>query len=466
MSRLKRLKQENTSTTLYDDQFTYNTANQISQIAGLSQTRNFTYDNINRLTGVAVGGSTVESYTYDSVGNRTASHLSSSYTTGSFNRVTATDSATYTYNNNGSTTGKTVGSTTWAYGWDRENRMVSAGDGTNTPAYAYDALGRRVKRTQGSDVQKYTHDGPDVVLDDINSTLTKYQNGPGIDNKQKFVTGGTSKYFLQDHLGSSVAIANSSASAIDSNGYDSFGNVTNGSFTSRYQYTGRESDPLSGLSFYRARFYDSNLGRFGSEDPIGFKAGDINLYGYVNNRPLLYRDPLGLTGTTVWASPDFWRAVAAAFAAVGAVASSPAVVAGAGFGAGYAIGYYPGQWTANHPSNPFVRGPWNPFGNPYPASPRVPPSIVRPPTGTVCQVRPRAIPWTRSPSIPFDDDPNDDDPDDRGCDRQLQEDQAVCGRITNSQMQGACYAHAFDRWASCKAGRNIPYNPWPFYPWD
>ena len=292
MGRLKRLKHENGSSTLYDDQYTYNPANQISEIAGLSQTRDYTYDNINRLAA-ETDGTTSESYTYDAVGNRTASHLSGSYTTGSFNRVTATSSASYSYNSNGSTTGKTVGSTGWTYGWDRENRMVSTTDGTNSVSYAYDALGRRVKRTQGSDVQKYTHDGNDIVLDDINSTLTKYQNAPGIDNKLKYVTGGTSKYFLQDHLGSTAGIVDSGGSVTDSNSYDSFGNASNGSFTSRYQFTGRENDPLTGLQFNRARFYDQNLGRFTSEDPIGFLGGDFNLYGYTKNSPLRAIDPMG-----------------------------------------------------------------------------------------------------------------------------------------------------------------------------
>jgi RHS repeat-associated protein len=292
MGRLKRLKHENGSSTLYDDQYTYNSANQIGEIVGLSQTRDYTYDDIDRLTA-ETDGTTSESYTYDAVGNRTASHLSGGYTTGSFNRVTATSSASYSYNSNGSTTGKTVGSAGWTYGWDRENRMVSATDGTNSVSYAYDALGRRVKRTQGSDVQKYTHDGNDIVLDDINSTLTKYQNAPGIDNKLKYVTGGTSKYFLQDHLGSTAGIVDSGGSLTDSNSYDSFGNASNGSFTSRYQFTGRENDPLTGLQFNRARFYDQNLGRFTSEDPIGF-GGGINMYAYVGNHPTMFIDPTGL----------------------------------------------------------------------------------------------------------------------------------------------------------------------------
>jgi hypothetical protein len=51
----------------------------------------------------------------------------------------------------------------------------------------------------------------------------------------------------------------------------------------------------------RARFYDPQLGRFISEDPIGFGGGDINLYGYVWQSPLRLRDPLGLDG---WAQGD------------------------------------------------------------------------------------------------------------------------------------------------------------------
>jgi len=293
MSRLKRLKDALSGTSIFDRQYSYNSANQISSIADLVNTRNFTYDNVDRLTTVTVGGSTVESYTYDSVGNRTASHLSGSYTTGSFNRLTATSSASYSYNNNGSMTGKTVGSTTWTYGWDRENKMVSASDGTNSASYTYDALGRRVKRTQGTNVSKFTYDGLDVVLDDDNSTLTKYQNGLGIDDKLKLASGGTSKYFLVDQLGSTNALTNSSGSVTESNNYDSFGNATNGSFSSRFQYTGRENDALSGLNYYRARHYDSNLGRFVSEDPLGFEAGDVNLFNYVRSNPVSKTDPLG-----------------------------------------------------------------------------------------------------------------------------------------------------------------------------
>jgi RHS repeat-associated protein len=55
----------------------------------------------------------------------------------------------------------------------------------------------------------------------------------------------------------------------------------------------RISAGATGLYYYRARYLDPKLGRFISEDPIGF-AGGVNFYGYVENRPAIGRDPLGL----------------------------------------------------------------------------------------------------------------------------------------------------------------------------
>jgi RHS repeat-associated protein len=129
-------------------------------------------------------------------------------------------------------------------------------------------------------------------MDNVNGVITKYQNGLGIDNKLKLKTGGVSKYFLQDHLGSTTALTNSAGSIIESASYDSFGNSTN-NLSTRYQFTGREFDADLGLQYSRARWYDATLGRFISEDPIGFAGGDVNLYGYVGNNPLRFVDPSG-----------------------------------------------------------------------------------------------------------------------------------------------------------------------------
>jgi RHS repeat-associated protein len=296
MNRLKQLKDVKGTTTLFDRNYTYNTANQISQIAETAQTRNFGYDNLDRLTSVT--GSTSENYTFDGVGNRTSSHLSASYNYQPFNRLTNTATTSYVYNSNGNMTQKTVGANTTQFYWDYENRLkqVILPNSQNV-VYKYDALGRRSERNVNNSTSwtKFTYDGGDVILDqNSDGTSITYLNGLGIDNKIRQTVNGQAQYFLSDHLGSTTALTDATGVVIASTNYDSFGNATNASFPTRYQYTGREFDSLTGLHYYRNRWYDANLGRFISEDPIGFRGGDVNLYGYVRNSPTNSFDPFGL----------------------------------------------------------------------------------------------------------------------------------------------------------------------------
>jgi RHS repeat-associated protein len=82
--------------------------------------------------------------------------------------------------------------------------------------------------------------------------------------------------------------------------YDSYGQVVGQSDATvefRFGYTGREQDAETGLDYYRARYYDASNGRFISEEPIGFSAGDSNLTRYVGNSPTNWVDPSGLQET-------------------------------------------------------------------------------------------------------------------------------------------------------------------------
>src|SRR5690606_4239826 len=59
-------------------------------------------------------------------------------------------------------------------------------------------------------------------------------------------------------------------------------------------YTGRYFDRATGLQWNLNRWYDPEVGRWISEDPIGFAARDPNLARYVANQPANATDPMGL----------------------------------------------------------------------------------------------------------------------------------------------------------------------------
>jgi RHS repeat-associated protein len=300
LNRLTRLKHAKAANTLADFQYQLNAANAVTQMVDSAGTHSYTYDSLDRLTAAThPAGQTSESYTYDDVGNRTASHQGTSYSYQAFNQLVSANGTTFGYDANGNQTSMADATNNWTYSWDYENHLKQAAlSGGVTVNYAYDALGHLVQRSSStSGTTRFVYDGIDVVrdLDGTGAVVADYLNGPGVDNKLRLVQNATTSYLLGDHVGTTRALADVNGSTTSSVRYDSFGNPAAGSIATRYTYTGREIDADTNLMYYRARWYNSQSGRFAGDDPIGLRGG-INTYAYVQNSPLTFTDPLGLKG--------------------------------------------------------------------------------------------------------------------------------------------------------------------------
>lgn len=262
-------------------------------------TSDYTYDALYELTQVTQSSATTESYSYDPVGNRTASLGVSSYTTNSSNEMTANSNATYTYDANGNTTSKTDSSGTTDYSWDYENRLTSVTlpGSAGTVTFKYDPFGRRIEKISPTTTSIFVYDGDNLIetTGSSGSEVASYTQGPKIDEPLAMLRGTTASYYEQDGLGSVTSLTNASGVVAQTYTYDSFGNQTasSGSLTNFFRYAGREFDTETNLNYDRARYYDSGAGRFISNDPIGF-AGGTNQYVYALNSPVDLVDPSGL----------------------------------------------------------------------------------------------------------------------------------------------------------------------------
>jgi RHS repeat-associated protein len=99
-------------------------------------------------------------------------------------------------------------------------------------------------------------------------------------------------WYLTDRLGSVTGITDATGALINSTTYGSYGHILSQSNPAVADTLG-EFGAETGLYYYRARYHNPDLGRFQSEDPIQFQAGDSNLSRYVLNSPLNYFDPKG-----------------------------------------------------------------------------------------------------------------------------------------------------------------------------
>lgn len=127
-----------------------------------------------------------------------------------------------------------------------------------------------------------------------------YTHGPRLDEVLTSQTPSQTYYYHSGALGSVVSVTDALGTIQSSQRFDAWGNsIDSAGEAQHFGYTGREPDE-TGLTYYRARYYASELGRFTQMDPIGL-AGGVNLYAYVSNKPIIFTDPFGLKPGDIFA---------------------------------------------------------------------------------------------------------------------------------------------------------------------
>lgn len=272
-----------------------------------SHTCTYSHDDLQRISSVNCGCSVwQQSFAYDSFGNLSKSvpgqcvglSFSGSYSSTN-NRLTNMLSA---YDNNGNVTGINLG-TAHTYSWDAEGHLVN-NDGVQV---IFDALDRPVEQQHGSFTQiVYGADGRKLSLMSGASLVKSFVPLPG-GGTAVYGASGLMFYRHADYLGSARIGTTATRTLSSDVAYAPFGEPYNefGPLGVDRAFTGQNQDIIPGLSDgaqydFLHRQYSLTQGRWLSPDPSGRNAADPwnpqswNLYAYVKNNPLSFKDIDGL----------------------------------------------------------------------------------------------------------------------------------------------------------------------------
>jgi RHS repeat-associated protein len=293
------------------------------------------------------GTPTNTEYTYDAVGNRKQKLINTNvveqYAYNARHELTGiTDGAGvglwgFEYDVNGNTTRKkrygtgavasrSVGSRSASdpeppvaeecvYDWDELNRLRRAGrsDGVTTAVATFEYAGgmgwqvasQTVTSSSGSEQRQFAWGYGGELLSEritdagsqIPDVTRTYVNG-GVDQVLWSVDGASANFWLNDVNGSVYGITDQTGSIIQRQRYDAYGatEVTqeNAGFANRVGFQGRNEVAGLGLQYFRNRFYDPQIGRFLSRDPLGLIDGPA-VYAFCGGDPVNRTDPMGTT---------------------------------------------------------------------------------------------------------------------------------------------------------------------------
>ena len=167
------------------------------------------------------------------------------------------------------------------YNYDAFNQLTSYYDAGAVASYTYNADGLRVSKTVNGNRTAFTWNGQNLACEVNGDSINTYTyDVTGISSA---VINGVYRTYMKDTHGSVVGYYNSNGERMTQYEYDAFGNRLKGSDPDPFGYCGEYYDSESGNIYLRARYYNSETGRFISEDPA--KDG-VNWYVYCGGDPV------------------------------------------------------------------------------------------------------------------------------------------------------------------------------------
>ncbi len=313
------------------------TSNEVGATVETNQAVNYTYDEDNQLLS-AETADTKWAYTYDGRGNIT-SKTEYSVTIGENNDkvYTQVDSKEYVYGDEvwadklteydevdieydvvGNPVEYLGNTLTWTMG----RQLASFGDNT----YTYNEDGIRTSKTVNTVTTTYYLDGTNIIeQSDGTNTLHFYYDSN--DEVIGFTYNEADYFYVKNAMSDIIGIVDDSGNLIVSYAYDAWGKVLSVTGSNLelgnlnpFRYRSYYYDSDIEMYYLQSRYYDPEVCRFINSDDVNYiglagTVGSYNAFAYCENRPLIYKDEMGYAFETVidvasigWSAYELFKA--------------------------------------------------------------------------------------------------------------------------------------------------------------
>ena len=191
--------------------------------------------------------------------------------------------------------------------WEQGRKLAGGTLNGNSFQYSYDGNGMRYKKVVNGTTTEYYYNGTQLLAEYNRTTKEMkyyFYDQTGIAG---MIYNDSYYYFDKNTLGDVIAIRDAYGDVIAKYKYDAWGNVLqetnlyNSGMASKnpFRYRGYYYDTETGFYYLQTRYYDPEIGRFINADDyelVGTLAsvpGQLNMYAYCNNNPVMYTDESG-----------------------------------------------------------------------------------------------------------------------------------------------------------------------------
>ena len=289
--------------TLYQRHYDYDKAGNLTRLLDTHKgDHHYHYDPLNRLTRANHSQSEQERFGHDPAGNLLMQNRPGPDIVAG-NRLMIQGDNHYDYDAFGNLIRERRGKghqLVTEYRYDCQHRLIGIKKPNGqTASYRYDPFGRRISKTVDGITTEFFWQGDKLIAEHQTDRHRSYLYEPDSFRPLALLEGfgpkETRHYHYQlDHLGTPHELTTQDGEIVWSAHYRAYGEISRldiGKVDNPLRFQGQYFDQESGLHYNRHRYYNPDIGRYLTPDPVKL-AGGINAYQYTTN-PTGWVDPIG-----------------------------------------------------------------------------------------------------------------------------------------------------------------------------